>query len=227
MPRCNGTGLQRERLPWTLFQSTCRLPPPCVHGPLERMTDVRPSFKPGAATLRRGAACWHGTASPRPSAAVAQGAGPTCPHAPARRRPAGWRCCVGCRPARARLVAAGAMGHGCRRPRPREQGTTLPPMRQVGLRCRTRQGATRSRGGRQRGRPGPRQGEQLRKSVRDPWLAVYANLTPDQKAMVRDALRDRVPQMAQMRAAHARADVTASRRQWRRLPAAPPRYSMS
>ncbi len=43
------------------------------------------------------------------------------------------------------------------------------------------------------------QGQQLRTSVRDAWLAVYANLSPSQKAMVRDALRDQQARMSEMR----------------------------
>ena len=43
------------------------------------------------------------------------------------------------------------------------------------------------------------QGAQLAKSVRDAWLSVYANLSPTQKAMVRDALRDHAAQMQEMR----------------------------
>ena len=48
------------------------------------------------------------------------------------------------------------------------------------------------------------QGQQLRTTVRNAWLAVYDGLAPDQKALVRDALRSRVTQMEQMRAAHNR-----------------------
>lgn len=48
------------------------------------------------------------------------------------------------------------------------------------------------------------QGQQLRSTVRDAWLAVYTGLAPDQKAMVRDALRDRASQMEQRRAVHSR-----------------------
>jgi Spy/CpxP family protein refolding chaperone len=39
----------------------------------------------------------------------------------------------------------------------------------------------------------------LRKQVRDQWLALYATFTPDQKAVVRDALSKRVARMEQMR----------------------------
>ena len=46
------------------------------------------------------------------------------------------------------------------------------------------------------------QGAQLAKSARDAWLSVYANLSPTQKTMVRDALRDHAAQMQEMRAQH-------------------------
>jgi Spy/CpxP family protein refolding chaperone len=38
----------------------------------------------------------------------------------------------------------------------------------------------------------------LRKQVRDQWLALYATFTPDQKAVVRDALNKRLAHMQQM-----------------------------
>lgn len=44
------------------------------------------------------------------------------------------------------------------------------------------------------------QGQQLQRTVRDAWLGVYANLSPAQKAIVRDALRDRAAKMAEFRA---------------------------
>ena len=37
----------------------------------------------------------------------------------------------------------------------------------------------------------------LHKQVRDGWLALYATFTPDQKAVVRDALRTRMARMEQ------------------------------
>jgi periplasmic protein CpxP/Spy len=46
------------------------------------------------------------------------------------------------------------------------------------------------------------QGLELHKSVRNAWLGVYANLSPTQKTMVRDALRERAADMADSRAAH-------------------------
>jgi Spy/CpxP family protein refolding chaperone len=39
----------------------------------------------------------------------------------------------------------------------------------------------------------------LRKQVRNAWLAVYATFTPDQKAVVRDALKQRVARMETLR----------------------------
>ena len=39
----------------------------------------------------------------------------------------------------------------------------------------------------------------LRKQVRNTWLAVYATFTPDQKAIVRDALKQRVARMETFR----------------------------
>lgn len=46
------------------------------------------------------------------------------------------------------------------------------------------------------------QGRQLRTSARDAWLGVYANLTPAQKATVRDALRAQSSRMDERRASH-------------------------
>ncbi|MEP7062300.1 MAG: periplasmic heavy metal sensor [Betaproteobacteria bacterium] len=46
------------------------------------------------------------------------------------------------------------------------------------------------------------QGGELQRSVRNAWLGVYANLAPGQKMMVRDALRERAADMADIRAAH-------------------------
>jgi Spy/CpxP family protein refolding chaperone len=43
------------------------------------------------------------------------------------------------------------------------------------------------------------QGDTLRRSVRDAWLGVYANLNPQQKAMVGSALRQRAADMEQWR----------------------------
>ena len=42
----------------------------------------------------------------------------------------------------------------------------------------------------------------LHKQVRDSWLALYATFTPDQKAVVRDALSRRLARMEQMRQRH-------------------------
>jgi Spy/CpxP family protein refolding chaperone len=42
----------------------------------------------------------------------------------------------------------------------------------------------------------------LRRQVRDAWLAVYATFSPDQKAVVRDALKDRIARMERMRQKH-------------------------
>ena len=39
----------------------------------------------------------------------------------------------------------------------------------------------------------------LRKQVRNTWLAVYATFTPDQKAIVRDALKQRIARMESLR----------------------------
>ena len=39
----------------------------------------------------------------------------------------------------------------------------------------------------------------LRRQVRDNWLAVYATFSPDQKAVVRDALKSRLARMEQSR----------------------------
>ena len=39
----------------------------------------------------------------------------------------------------------------------------------------------------------------LRKQVRSTWLALYATFTPDQKAIVRDALKQRIAQMESFR----------------------------
>jgi len=39
----------------------------------------------------------------------------------------------------------------------------------------------------------------LRKQVRNAWLAVYATFTPDQKAVVRDALKQRMSRMESFR----------------------------
>jgi Spy/CpxP family protein refolding chaperone len=39
----------------------------------------------------------------------------------------------------------------------------------------------------------------LRRQVRDAWLAVYATFTPDQKALVRDSLKQRVARIDQLR----------------------------
>ena len=38
----------------------------------------------------------------------------------------------------------------------------------------------------------------LHKQVRDGWLALYATFSPDQKAVVRDTLRNRIARMEQM-----------------------------
>jgi hypothetical protein len=46
------------------------------------------------------------------------------------------------------------------------------------------------------------QGVELQRTSRNAWLGVYANLSPAQKAMVRDALRERAAKMAEFRAAH-------------------------
>ena len=43
------------------------------------------------------------------------------------------------------------------------------------------------------------QNQALQKQVRDNWLAIYATFTPDQKAVVRDALNQRIARMQQMR----------------------------
>ena len=48
------------------------------------------------------------------------------------------------------------------------------------------------------------QGQQLRRTVRDAWLGVYANLSSTQKVMVRDALRERAAAMAENRSGHHR-----------------------
>lgn len=42
-------------------------------------------------------------------------------------------------------------------------------------------------------------GRAARRQVRDQWLAFYANLRPDQKAIVRDAIRDRIERFGEMR----------------------------
>jgi Spy/CpxP family protein refolding chaperone len=42
----------------------------------------------------------------------------------------------------------------------------------------------------------------LRRQVRDTWLAVYATFSPDQKAVVRDALKARIARMERMRQKH-------------------------
>ncbi len=47
------------------------------------------------------------------------------------------------------------------------------------------------------------QNETLRQQTRDAWLALYANFTPDQKALVRDTIQAGVNRMAARRAAHA------------------------
>ena len=39
----------------------------------------------------------------------------------------------------------------------------------------------------------------LRRQVRDTWLALYATFSPDQKAVVRDALKSRMARMEQFR----------------------------
>ena len=44
----------------------------------------------------------------------------------------------------------------------------------------------------------------LRHQARDAWLAVYATFTPDQKAVVRDALGKRMARMEQWRQKHSR-----------------------
>lgn len=43
------------------------------------------------------------------------------------------------------------------------------------------------------------QNQALQKQVRDNWLAIYSTFTPDQKAVVRDALTQRIARMQQMR----------------------------
>lgn len=43
------------------------------------------------------------------------------------------------------------------------------------------------------------QGRAARRQVRDQWLGFYANLRPDQKAIVRDAIKDRFAHMDDMR----------------------------
>jgi hypothetical protein len=43
------------------------------------------------------------------------------------------------------------------------------------------------------------QGQALRKQVRDQWLALYATFSPAQKAVVRDALVQRMQRHEQMR----------------------------
>lgn len=43
------------------------------------------------------------------------------------------------------------------------------------------------------------QGQQLQRTVRDAWLALYARLSPAQKVIVRDALRERAAKMAAWR----------------------------
>ncbi len=43
----------------------------------------------------------------------------------------------------------------------------------------------------------------LRRQVRDTWLAIYATFTPDQKAIVRDALARRMARMERMHERHA------------------------
>jgi len=42
----------------------------------------------------------------------------------------------------------------------------------------------------------------LRHQVRDTWLALYATFSPDQKAVVRDALKNRMARMEQWRQKH-------------------------
>jgi len=43
------------------------------------------------------------------------------------------------------------------------------------------------------------QNQALHKQVRDGWLAIYATFTPDQKAVVKNALSQRIARMQQMR----------------------------
>ena len=43
------------------------------------------------------------------------------------------------------------------------------------------------------------QNQALHKQVRDNWLAIYATFSPDQKAVVRDSLNQRISRMQQMR----------------------------
>lgn len=43
------------------------------------------------------------------------------------------------------------------------------------------------------------QGRAARRQIRDQWIGFYANLRPDQKTIVRDAIRDRVASMGEMR----------------------------
>ena len=47
------------------------------------------------------------------------------------------------------------------------------------------------------------QNETLRKQTRDAWLALYANFTPEQKALARDTIKSGLDRMAARRAAHA------------------------
>lgn len=46
------------------------------------------------------------------------------------------------------------------------------------------------------------QNETLRKQTRDAWLALYANFTPEQKALARDTIKAGLDRMAARRAAH-------------------------
>jgi Spy/CpxP family protein refolding chaperone len=46
------------------------------------------------------------------------------------------------------------------------------------------------------------QNETLRKQTRDAWLALYANFTPEQKALARDTIKTGLDRMAARRAAH-------------------------
>ena len=52
----------------------------------------------------------------------------------------------------------------------------------------------------ERRRTKPRKPTQaLQKQVRDNWLAIYATFTPDQKAVVKNAIGQRIARMEQMR----------------------------
>ena len=46
------------------------------------------------------------------------------------------------------------------------------------------------------------QNEALRKQTRDAWLGLYANFTPEQKALARDTIKAGLEHMAARRAAH-------------------------